>query len=460
MVGRHGGQWPGPRVSEALRRGRGDLQAGYRTLVFDDARSSGSTLVDLDGNEFLDLFSSFGLGALGYQHPALVEAASSDAHVRAAANPTSTPFLTTTDWLDFVDDVVAHYAPRGMSQAFFVDSGGEGVDQALKAAYLRHGERTRVAAGQDPSPLAHPDRWAGWLANAGSPAVVLSFEGAFHGRGLGPLSATRSRPMHKADQPAFPWPVAPFPALRWPLERHADENERATEASLAAVDRVLGTSEVAAVIVEPIQSEGGDRHAAPAFFQGLRRLTAAAGVSLIVDEVQTGVGLTGELWATDGLDLPSPPDFVCFGKKMQLGGFFCAADASITRFGRLYQTRNGDRARAILARATLETIARDGLLAKARRLGATFLSGLVALGERFPGLVTEPRGRGLALAFDLPDTALRDAFNRGTLRRGVFTTYCGPRTVRLRPHLILTESEIDQALAVFHDTLTELACAT
>jgi 4-aminobutyrate aminotransferase/(S)-3-amino-2-methylpropionate transaminase len=451
---------PGPKSLELSRRGDFDMQGIYRTLVLDDVASHGPYAVDVDGNVLLDLFANFALGALGYNHPAVMAVASSPLFAHAAANPTSTPFVTTSAWFDFVASLESRFAPRGMAKVFCVDAGGEGVEAALKAAFIVHGERRRARAGLPSNPLELPEaEQRAILDNRGSDAVVVSFEGAFHGRGLGPLSATHSKVIHKADLPAFAWPMAPFPASRFPLARHAEENARTEEAALQALERILDAAKekVAAVLVEPIQSEGGDRHASPAFFRKVQSLAAASGAAFVLDEVQTGVGMSGTLWAHEQLDLPRAPDMVCFGKKMQIGGFFAAPPFVITQFGRMYQTRNGDRARAMIASSILETIARDDLLCRVRDVGAHFLAGLEELATRFPSLVAEPRGRGFLLAFDLPSPAVRDDFLRRALARGVFASYTGTRSVRLRPHLVTERDHVDDALGVFATVLAELS---
>ncbi len=442
--------------------GRFDMQARYRTVVMDDSASSGVWLVDLDGNVFLDFFANFALGALGYNHPALVAAAESPAFVAAAVNPSSTPFVTTPGWFAYMDAMEAEFAPRGMARMFCVDAGGEGVEAALKAAFIVLGERRRAAAGLPVSPLELPPaEQAAAMDNAGTDAVVVSFAGAFHGRGLGPLSATHSKLIHKADLPAFPWPTVPFPANRFPLAEHAADNARVEAESLAALAATLApyAGRVAAILVEPIQSEGGDRHASAAFYRAVQALAASAGAAFILDEVQTGVAITGTMWAHEQLDLPRPPDMVCFGKKMQMGGFFATADYDIGQFGRMYQTRNGDRARAILGLATLRAIQEDGLLANVQATGAHFLESLVAWAARWPALVSEPRGKGFLLAFDLPSPALRDDFNKRALRQGVFTSYTGVRSVRLRPHLITTVAHVDEAMGVFETVCAEMTAA-
>lgn len=451
---------PGPVARAEMARGTFDMQAIYRSVIVDDTRSQGCSLVDVDGNVFLDLFASFALGALGFNHPALLAVARSDGFARAAANPTSTPFLTTPAWFDWIQALQTEFAPAGMSRVYCVDAGGEGVESALKAAFIRHGERRRVALGQPANPLELPaEAQAAAMDNAGTDAVVVTFSGAFHGRGLGPLSGTHSKVIHKADLPAFPWPMIPFPASTFPLATHAEENQRREAESLAALDRVLEANHgrVAAILVEPIQSEGGDRHASPAFFQAVQQKARAAGAAFILDEVQTGGGTSGTLWCHEQLSLPMPPDMVCFGKKLQMGGFFATAEYDIRQFGRMYQTRNGDRARALLGLATLQTIRDDGLLANVRETGAYFLARLDELAARFPALITQPRGRGFLLAFDLPTVAARDDLLARCLRRGVFASYTGVRSVRLRPHLITTRVEVEEAMQVFHAVAAEMS---
>jgi 4-aminobutyrate aminotransferase / (S)-3-amino-2-methylpropionate transaminase len=451
---------PGRRTRELVARGGFDMQNVYRTLVIDDVASQGPFAVDVDGNVFLDLFANFALGALGYNHPAVMAVTRSPAFAHAAANPTSTPFVTTPAWFDFLEAVESRYAPRGMSKIFCVDAGGEGVEAALKAAFIVHAERGRERAGLSKNPLdASEDEQLAILGNKGTDAVVVSFAGAFHGRGLGPLSATHSKVIHKADLPAFDWPTAPFPANRFPLARYAEENARAEASAIAELEAILDRRQgkVAAVLIEPMQSEGGDRHASPAFFRKVQELANAAGAAFILDEVQTGVGMSGTLWAHEQLDLPRSPDMVCFGKKMQMGGFFAAPSFAITQFGRMYQTKNGDRARAMIAEAILRTVVDDQLLPRVRAVGARFLAGLEDLAARYPALLTEPRGLGFLLAFDLPSPAVRDDFLKRALARGVFASYTGSRSVRLRPHLITTDEHVTDALGVFEAVLGELA---
>ncbi len=450
---------PGPKSKALIAEGAFDMQSIYRALVIDDEKSRGPYLVDADGNVLLDMFANFALGSLGYNHPALVSLAGSDAFVRASINPTSTPFVTTPAWFDLLRRL-QRFAPKGASKVYFVDAGGEGVEAALKVAFIVHGERRRVAGGLPKNPLELPEsEQQRILENAGTDAVIISFSGAFHGRGLGPLSATHSKVIHKADLPAFPWPVVPFPANRFPLDRYAAENEKAEDESIAALERAIDkvSGRVAAIVVEPIQCEGGDRHASPSFFRRVQKLAHQAGGVLIFDEVQTGVAATGAMWCHEHFDLPEPPDLVAFGKKMQLGGFFVREEHAITQFGRMYQTRNGDRARVMLSATVLETIDEDGLLENARKTGDYLLARLGELGGKFGKLVSEPRGRGLLVSFDMPTTAARDDFLKRAMKKGVMATYTGTRSVRLRPHLITGAREVDQAISAFAEVLSEMS---
>ena len=163
----------------------------------------------------------------------------------------------------------------------------------------------------------------------GSPQLsVLSFRSGFHGRLFGSLSATRSKAIHKVDIPAFDWPSAPFPELKYPLESNEAANAAEETRCLEEFERILvesqSTRPVAAVIIEPILSEGGDKHASPSYFRQLRSISKKHGAFFIVDEVQTGVGATGTFWAHEHWGLPQgeEPDFVTFSKKMQAAGVY------------------------------------------------------------------------------------------------------------------------------------------
>lgn len=226
------------------------------------------------------------------------------------------------EWVDILRNGLMKVAPKGHSYIFTAQSGSEANELAYKAAFMLYRRRQRGDGVE-----WNEEEISSCLNNAkpGSPELaIMSFANSFHGRGFGSLSTTRSKAVHKLDIPSFNWPQAPFPALKYPLAEHAEENAAEEKRCLAEVDRLMGEwhCPVAGLIVEPIQSEGGDNHASPSFFQGLRDITKRHNAVLIADEVQTGFGATGSFWGHDHWNLTSPPDLVTFSKKAQTAGYF------------------------------------------------------------------------------------------------------------------------------------------
>jgi 4-aminobutyrate aminotransferase/(S)-3-amino-2-methylpropionate transaminase len=218
-------------------------------------------------------------------------------------------------------------APPGMDKVFTALSGSDANETAYKAAFMY------VAAKRRGGEQFSEEEMASSMENKapGSPSMsILSFKKAFHGRLFGSLSTTRSKPVHKLDIPAFDWPVADFPNLVHPIEANSSENAREELRCLEQVESILTdrSKNVAAVVVEPIQSEGGDNHASPEFFRGLREITKKHDIVFIVDEVQTGLGATGKTWAHEHWGLPkgSEPDIVTASKKLQSGAYLPMQD--------------------------------------------------------------------------------------------------------------------------------------
>nr|NVI72110.1 putative 4-aminobutyrate aminotransferase, mitochondrial-like protein [Cucujiformia] len=197
-------------------------------------------------------------------------------------------------------------------------------ENAFKNIFITYRRKQR---GEDTDFLDEEKKTAVYNQPPGSPKLsILSFIGGFHGRTLGSLSTTHSKFIHKVDIPAFDWPIAPFPRYKYPLEDNVSENKDQDKKCLEEVEDLFDKFckkgvPVAGVIVEPIQSEGGDNEASPEFFQGLQRITKRHNAYLLLDEVQTGCGPTGKFWCHEHFNLESPPDVVTFSKKMQMGGY-------------------------------------------------------------------------------------------------------------------------------------------
>ena len=218
--------------------------------------------------------------------------------------------------------------------------------------------------------------------------------------------------------------------------------------------------DIACFIAEPIQGEGGDRHFRPEFFAKMRELCDEHDALLIFDEVQTGCGLTGTAWAYQQLGVQ--PDVVAFGKKTQVCGMMAGrrvdeiADNVFAVASRLNSTWGGSLVDMVRARRILEVIEADGLFQRAAERGSHLRSRLDALAHDFPGLVLDPRGRGLMCAFSLPGTAERDELIRKLWQRAVIVLPTGARGVRFRPALTVSCADIDTAIAGLRGALTSL----
>ena len=381
---------------------------------------------------------------LGYNNPALLKAARSDEMINGIINRPALGNFPPTDWAHVLKSGILKVAPKGLNQVFTAMAGSDANETAYKAAFMYRRQRER---GGHHVEFTEEELSSSMLNQApGAPQLsILSFKSGFHGRLFGSLSTTRSKPIHKLDIPAFDWPQATFPLLQYPLAEHADANAAAEAASLAEVEHLLLTHPLppCAVVVEPIQSEGGDNHASPAFFRGLRALTRKHGVLLIVDEVQTGVGATGRFWAHEHWDLPHPPDMVTFSKKAQTAGYYYG-DALLrpNKPYRQFNTWMGDPARAILFRTIVDEVERLGLVESTARVGGYLYGKLEGLAGRYPGQFENLRGKGMGtfIAFDHPK---RDVFLAEAKKVGINIGGSGQSAVRLRPMLIFQEKHAD-----------------
>lgn len=292
----------------------------YHQLTNFDGKSD--SISDHDHNLLLDVYAQIASIPLGYNSPALTAVASSPQMLSTLINRPALGNFPPANWHSTLKSGILSVAPKGLNQVFTGMSGSDANECAYKAAFMYQRRRERgegAAFSQEEMDSAMDNK------SPGSPELaILSFKKGFHGRLFGSLSTTRSKPIHKLDIPSFKWPQARFPRLKYPLEEHVEENKKEEAECLADVERILEEwkGRVSAIVVEPIQSEGGDFHASAEWFQGLRKLTEEKGVLMIVDEVQTGVGATGKFWAHEHWNLATPPDIVTFSKKAQTAGYY------------------------------------------------------------------------------------------------------------------------------------------
>lgn len=436
---------PGPRTEE-LRARHGRHQDARTIHVYQDAyRSLGNYLVDVDGNVLLDLYGHIACVPIGYNHPELLRAWREGRFDWCAGFRPALGVAPPAEWVDLVEKALMRAAPPGLSKVLTVTTGAEAVENAIKVAFVHHMQRRRAGKAWTPEELAACMNNAQTEANE---LEVISFDGAFHGRSLGALSLTRSKAIHKLDFPAFPWPMAPFPANRFPLDQHETYNRLVEAQSLTAIRKIIEerAGRVAALIVEPIQGEGGDRHASPDFFRRLQRLLDEHGVAFIIDEVQTGLGATGTMWAHEQWGLAHPPEMVTFSKKMQLGGVYIREDLFPEHAYRIFNTFLGDPLRGAQLEVILEVIERDHLLENTRITGALLLEGLRSLVARFPGIFSNARGVGTFAAIDARDGATRDRLIDAMRQRGLEVGGSGDRSIRFRPALVFAPRHAAEAL--------------
>jgi 4-aminobutyrate aminotransferase/(S)-3-amino-2-methylpropionate transaminase len=381
---------------------------------------------------------------VGYNNPHLKEVAATPEMTSALINRPALGNFPSSDWAHVLKTGVLRAAPKGLDQVFTAMAGSDANETAYKAAFMYYRQLQRGG----PDVEFTEEELLSTMNNAGpgSPQLsILSFKSAFHGRLFGSLSTTRSKAIHKLDIPAFDWPQATFPQLKYPLEEHVQENAAEEQRCLAEVERLIKEfhNPVAAVMVEPIQSEGGDNHASPAFFQGLRDITKRTNVLFIVDEVQTGVGATGKFWAHDHWNLSSPPDMVTFSKKAQTAGYYYGNPAlRPNKPYRQFNTWMGDPARALIFRGIIDEVERLGLVENTRITGDYLYGGLQRLAEKYPQHFQNLRGKnqGTFIAWDTPK---RDQLVAKAKSFGINIGGSGASAVRLRPMLVFQKHHAD-----------------
>ncbi len=446
---------PGPR-SEELRARHGRHQDARTVHFYQDAKKSlGNYIVDVDGNVILDVYAHIAAIPIGYNHPALREAWKGGRFDWAAGYRPSLGIAPSEEWVDIVERTLIRVAPKGLTRVVTVTTGSEAVENAIKAAFVRLARRRRRGAAPTDEELAACMRNEQAMANS---FKVLSFEGGFHGRSLGALSVTRSKAIHKLDFPAFRWPTAPFPSNRFPLDEHRDHNRAVEARSLETVEKVFRAppGEVAAIIVEPIQGEGGDNHASADFFRELRRLTLDHEVAFIADEVQTCAGATGAFWAHEAWSLPEPPDLVTFSKKMQLGGYYSREEYVPAEALRIFNTFLGDPFRLAQLEVIIETIERDHLLDHTKITGDFLVKEVSTLASRYPALLSNVRGSGTFAAMDARDGDTQGKIIAALRERGVEAGGSGTKSLRFRPALVFGPRHVAEYMSILEDVCKEL----
>lgn len=434
------------RVGEVLSRHI--LSKGMMPLVLDMQRSQGVALYDqLTGRRYLDFFGFYASSAVGMNHPKMVgDADFMRRLMEAAVNKITNSDIRTVHMARFVQTFERVGIPEYLPYAFFIAGGALAVENALKAAF---------------DWKVRKNFQKGYRREVGH--QILHFDQAFHGRSGYTLSLTNTADPRKTMYfPKFQWPRVTNPAMRFPLEAHLEEVEKHEQQALRQIKHAFREhhDDIAAIIIEPIQGEGGDNHFRPAFLHQLRDLAHENDALLIFDEVQTGVGITGAFWAHQALGVE--PDLLAFGKKTQVCGMLAGRkldeveDHVFQLPSRINSTWGGNLVDMVRFDRVLEIIEEEDLLGHAKEAGAYLLERLHGLAEAHD-VVTSVRGLGLMCAFDLPTTEFRDRVLERCYEEGVIVLGCGRRSVRFRSPLNITTDELDQGLGLLEEAVRAVA---
>ena len=417
------------------------LTDGYDPII-DLSKSHGSWVVDeRDGSEYLDMFSMFASGVVGYNHPYIIE--HGERLKFASHNKTTLSDIYNSHFAEFVETFSNAAIPDYLPHAFFVDGGALAVENALKVAFDWK-VRKNIDAGRD-----------------GLGRKIIHFNQAFHGRSGYTLSLTNtSDPRKTMYFPMFDWPRIDNPKLSFPITDSVLEAVQKKEKQ--AMNQIKSslqdhTHDIAAIIIEPIQGEGGDNHFRDEFMTSIRQICDENEMMFIMDEVQTGVGITGKWWAHE--HFTSKPDIITFGKKAQVCGMLSSNRVDevkqnvFSESSRINSTFGGNLTDMVRFQLILEIIINENLLENAKKMGDILLTGLQDLAVEFPAFVTNARGLGLFAAFDLPSPTERDRLISKLIENKLMMLPSGDQSVRFRPHLNVIEEDLSLALEITQTSL-------
>jgi len=420
-------------------------------IIFDLKKSNGSYIFDARRKKyFLDFFTFFGSSPIGFNHPKMAtpEFMEKLAYVSLAKPSNSDSY--TVEMAEFIDVFSQIAIPDYLPHVFLIEGGALAVENALKAAF-DYRMNKNLKAGT-------------YRSNDDENRMkVIHFRRAFHGRSGYTLSLTNTDPIKTNYFPKFDWPRVHNPAMKFPLN---EENIRfVKQEEEIAVNQIKQAiveygKNIAALIIEPIQAEGGDNHFRQEFFFRLREICSENDIIMIMDEVQTGIGLTGKMWAHQHF---VEPDAISFGKKTQVCGFlggkkFDEVKENVFNIsGRLNSTFGGNLTDMVRFTKFLQIIDEEKLVENAATVGKYLLSKLRELEEEFPHLIFNTRGCGLFCAFDMLTHERRMELRQRAFEKNLILIGCGERSIRFRPPLNLSKSEVDEGINIIRKSFGEMS---
>ncbi|MDQ3880000.1 MAG: acetyl ornithine aminotransferase family protein [Chloroflexota bacterium] len=416
---------PGPRAREIIARDQAVTSPSLtRAYPLVPRRGSGYVVEDVDGNRFLDFAAGIAVASTGHAHPRVVDAIQRQAAelIHIAATDFYEPrYLEVCERLSAIAPFKEH------ARVFLTNSGTEAMEGAIKLARY----------------------------HTGRPGIV-AFEGAFHGRTLGALALTNSKIRQRSGfAPLMPSVFhAPYPRVRaWREGSGGDGTAELQVLRERVFGRWIAPTDVAAIVVEPIQGEGGYFPAPAAFLRGLRQICDEHGILLVVDEVQSGMARTGRWWAIQHADVE--PDILTTAKGiasgMPIGAFIGRESLWTWQPGAHGSTFAGNPVCAAAALATLELL-EDGLMENAARMGAALREGLervAADSER----IRDVRGVGLMIGVEFRSGIESNAVQQAAFERGLLLLECGEASLRFSPPLMIDRAAVDRAVELFGEAV-------
>ncbi len=414
-------------------------------LVLDLKKSRGCQIYDSRSDKYyLDGFSFFASAPLGCNHPELFNPKFIKRIGEVAVNNPTNSDIYTQEMAEFIDYFGKNAMPNCFKHLFFISGGALAVENGLKTAFdwkirknFERGKKEEIGN------------------------QVIHFKEAFHGRTGYTLCMTNTFNLNKIKYfPKFKWPRITNPKLKFPINSENLKNvEDLEKKALSEINQAISNNpdDIAALIIEPIQGEGGDNHFRTEFFKKLRRLCDKHEMMFIVDEIQTGLGLTGKMWAYEHHDIK--PDILAFGKKTQICGIMVnnrvdeIKDNVFKIPSRLNSTWGGSLVDMVRSHKYLEIIKEEKLLKNAEVQGKRLLAGLVELSNKYSDKILNIRGKGLMCAFDCISTEKRDELKNKLYANNLILIGCGEKTIRFRPPLIISSEEIDKILDIINKTL-------
>lgn len=411
-------------------------------IVFDVQKSHGARIVDsLTGREFLDFFTFFASSPIGMNHPKLTTPEFKEKLALAAVNNPSNSDIYTTYMAEFVDTFATIAKPEHFKYLFWVSGGSVAVENGIKVAFDWKVQKNFAK---------------GYKEEKGH--KVLHFKEAFHGRTGYALSLTNTDPVKVKYFPKFDWPRITNPKIKFPLENNLEEVIKLEQQAISEIYEAIENNkdDIAVIIIEPIQGEGGDNFFRKEFFMKLREIADENDILLMFDEVQTGFGFTGKWWASEYYVMP---DIISFGKKVQTCGIMVSDridDIDTHCFkvsSRINSTWGGNLVDMVRSKKYLDIIYEENLVDNAKVMGNYLLSNLQAIQNEFSELVSNARGLGLLCAFDLKDQQTRNIFRDKCYNENLLILGCGEKSIRFRTPLNITKDELDEGLTIIKKVL-------